>query len=115
MEEPIDLYNANLAAEQVLKRDLIASKANVMATENLLIAQHRDTLRYAQLKGGGLSGANLRNFEVGDYVYLRRRQLDSTLQLLAKPEIFRVKEVFPNGVVVLQGKCGSCMTNNVVN
>jgi hypothetical protein len=41
-----------------------------MAMENLSIAQHRDTLRYAHTRGGNykLKG---RQFDVGDFVYLQ--------------------------------------------
>ena len=39
------------------------------AFENLAIAQHRDTLRYATIRGGGFRPSICR-FHVGDYVYL---------------------------------------------
>ncbi len=38
--------------------------------ENLAIAQHRDTLWYATLRGGGYR-PSIRRFHVGDYVYLQ--------------------------------------------
>jgi hypothetical protein len=40
------------------------------AFENLAIAQHRDTLRYAIIWGGGYR-PSIRRFHVGDYVYLQ--------------------------------------------
>jgi hypothetical protein len=40
------------------------------AFENLAIAQHRDTLRYATIRGGGYRPSICR-FYVGDYVYLQ--------------------------------------------
>ncbi len=39
------------------------------AFENLVIAQHMDTLRYAIIRGGGYRPSICR-FHVGDYVYL---------------------------------------------
>jgi hypothetical protein len=41
----------------------------LMALENLSIAQHRDTLRYATIRGGGYR-PQVRRFQPGDYVYL---------------------------------------------
>jgi hypothetical protein len=41
-----------------------------MALENLSIAQHRDTLRYATIRGGGYR-PQVRRFQPGDYVYLQ--------------------------------------------
>jgi hypothetical protein len=41
-----------------------------MALENLSIAQHRDTLRYATIRGGGYR-PQVRRFRPRDYVYLQ--------------------------------------------
>ncbi len=38
--------------------------------ENLAIAQHRDTLQYAIIRGGGYQPL-IHRFHVGDYVYLQ--------------------------------------------
>ncbi len=38
--------------------------------ENLAIAQHRDTLQYAIIRGGGYR-PSICKFHVGDYVYLQ--------------------------------------------
>jgi hypothetical protein len=43
-----------------------------MALENLSIAQHRDTLRYATIRGGGYR-PQVRQFCPGDYVYLQQQ------------------------------------------
>jgi hypothetical protein len=42
-----------------------------MALENLSIAQHRDTFRYAMIQGGGYR-PQVRRFQPGDYVYLQQ-------------------------------------------
>ena len=38
--------------KSVLHRAKIAEKAGIIVGENLKIAQHRDTLRYATIRGG---------------------------------------------------------------
>ncbi len=48
-------------------RALLKSYANNV--ENLAITQHRDTLRYVTIRGGGY-GPSIRRFYVGDCVYL---------------------------------------------
>jgi hypothetical protein len=47
-----------------------------IAFNNLAIAQHRDTLRYAHTRLGDYK-PKLRWFEVEDLVYLKRRKFDS--------------------------------------
>jgi hypothetical protein len=42
-----------------------------MAMENLSIAQHWDTLRYAHTRGGSYK-PKVKQFDVGDFVYLQR-------------------------------------------
>jgi hypothetical protein len=42
-----------------------------MALENLSIAQHHDTLRYATIRGSGYR-PQVRRFRLGDYVYLQQ-------------------------------------------
>jgi len=51
--EPIDFYDVKAAAKSVLERAEVAQKAGIIAGSNLKIAQHRDTLRYATIRGGG--------------------------------------------------------------
>jgi len=113
-ENALDLYNVEAASRDVLARAQAAEKIGIIAGENLRIAQHRDTLRYATIRSGGYL-PSIKQFDVGDFVYLRHRVMDSTLQIPAKKGIYRVKKVNPNGAVLLQGKCGSTLTNNVSN
>jgi hypothetical protein len=47
-----------------------------IAFQNLAIAQHRDTLRYAHTRAGDYK-PKLRRFEVGDLVYLKRQKANS--------------------------------------
>ena len=75
-----------------------------MAMENLSIAQHRDTLRYARIRSGAYR-PQLRRFRQGDYVYLQR-EAPTTLDVRAGRTILRVKEVLPSGLLLLEGKDG---------
>ena len=75
-----------------------------MALENLAIAQHRDTLRYARIRSGAYR-PQLRRFKVGDYVYLQR-EAPTTLDVKAGRTILRVKAILPSGVLFLEGKDG---------
>ncbi len=47
-----------------------------MAMENLSIAQHRVTLWYAHTQGGSYK-PKVRQFDVGDFVYLQRQPNDT--------------------------------------
>ena len=42
-----------------------------MAFDNLALAQHRNTLRYATIRRGGYR-PQLQRFALGDYVYLQQ-------------------------------------------
>ena len=113
-EVPLELTDSDAATQGALDRAQVAQAAGVMAMENLQIAQHRDTLRYACIRGGGYLPL-LREFSVGDFVYVRKGNLDSVLQFKAKNHILRVKSVKSNGTIELQGKCTHTMITNVVN
>jgi hypothetical protein len=72
-----------------------------MAMENLSIAQHRDTLRYAHTWGGSYK-PKVRQFDVGDFVYLQRQPND-TLDTSSGRTILRIKAIRPSSVLELQG------------
>ena len=57
-----------------------------MALENLAIAQHRDTLRYARIRNGAYR-PQLRRFKVDHYVYLQR-EAPTTLLVPNLPLLF---------------------------
>jgi len=71
-----------------------------MAMENLSIAQHRDTLRYAHTQGGSYK-YKARQFDVGDFVYLQWQPSD-TLDTSFDCTISRIKAIRPSGVLELQ-------------
>lgn len=113
--EPIDFDDHEAASDALLRRAADVKRMCITAGDNLLIAQHRDTLRYAKLRSGGYLPKVLR-FETGDFVYTKRLKREyTTLQARARPEVLRVKEVRPSGVLILQGRCGKTIAENATN
>jgi hypothetical protein len=84
-----------------------------MAMENLSIAQHRNTLRYAHTQGGSYK-PKVRQFDVGDFVYLQRQPND-TLDTSFDRTILRIKVIRPSGVLELQGGDGHTIRNHSKN
>jgi len=72
--------------------------------ENLSIAQHQDTLRYAHTRGGSYK-PKVKQFDVGDFVYLQRQPND-TLDTSSSCTILRIKAIRPSSVLELQGADG---------
>ncbi len=53
----------------IIERAVLFKRVMPMAMENLSIAQHQDTLRYAHTRGGSYK-PKVRQFDVSDFVYL---------------------------------------------
>ncbi len=70
--------------------------------ENLAIAQHKDPLWYATIRGGGYRPL-IHRFHVGDYVYLQQIT-PMTLDVIAGRTILRVREVSASGILMLEGR-----------
>ncbi|KAJ9527864.1 hypothetical protein QJQ45_005505 [Haematococcus lacustris] len=113
MVRPINLDDPVVAAHDLLERSAVLSRETAAAMGNIRIAQHRDTLRYATTHSGSYKPA-VRQLHPGSFVWTQRPQ-SNTLQLSARPEIYRVVSVGVNGVAKLQGKCGRVMAENVCN
>ncbi|GIM10776.1 hypothetical protein Vretimale_14349 [Volvox reticuliferus] len=64
---------------------------------------------------GGVMLPRMRRFEMGDYVYYRNTTGRTALEPQARPEILRVVEVRPTGVLQLEGQCGNCITAHVTH
>jgi predicted permease len=69
MDQVVDLDSPVAWAKVIAKRVALLRKVMPMAMENLSIAQHQDTLRYAHTRGGDYK-PKVRQFDVGDFVYL---------------------------------------------
>jgi transposase InsO family protein len=108
LQEPLDLDDVQLAAESLVLRAAWVRQAYPAAAGNLLIAQHRDTLRYAAIRTGRYLAKPI-TYAPGDYVYVRRVDADQrpTLQFGQHDTILRVESVGPLGVAVLVGRDGA--------
>jgi hypothetical protein len=85
----------------------------IVAGGKIKIAQHRDKLHYAKMRGGGLTSI-ARKFPPNMYVYVRRlKEIKSGLSPLTKPAILRVMQVLGNVTLLLQGKCTSLLKAHV--
>jgi hypothetical protein len=71
-----------------------------MALENLSIAQHKDTLGYAMIRGRGYR-PQVHRFRPGDYVDLQQTA-PTTLNMTAGRIILRVREVLGSRVLLLE-------------
>ncbi len=70
-----------------------------MAMENLSIAQNWDTLWYAHTRGGNCK-LKVKQFDVGDFVYLQRQPND-ILNTSSSRTILRIKAIMPSSVLEL--------------
>ena len=85
--EDIDFDDEMLAAKMVTDRAETLQQACVTASGNLAIAQHRDTLRYAVVRGGSYL-PKIRRFSVGDFVFIKSPDVKkTTLDSPTKPLI----------------------------
>ena len=70
--EEVDwLDDSNKAFESWIRRGLRMKEHCLVARGNLRIAQHRDKLHYAKMRGGGFTSI-VRKFSPNMYVYVRR-------------------------------------------
>jgi hypothetical protein len=91
IQNVVDLDNPAIWARVVNDRAKLFEKDIPAAFDNLLIAQHRDTLRYAYTRSGHFQ-PKLHRFEVDDLVYLQRQKADSLDSNVGRL-ILKVKEV----------------------
>ena len=103
-ELPLDPTQEQAAAAFWERACLLARWGGVV-WQNLLIAQHRDQLRYAAVHSGGHLPPTLQ-LQPGAFVYLRTTQ-PTGLSLPAQPVVLQVVQVRPSGVVLLQGSDGN--------
>ena len=113
MEVVVDLDSPSTWARVILERAALFKRVMPMAMENLSIAQHRDTLRYAHTRGGSYK-PKVRKFDVGDFVYLQRQPND-TLDTSTSRVILRIKAIRPSSVLELQGANGRTIRDNAKN
>jgi hypothetical protein len=71
MDQVVDLDSPTTWARVIVERVVLFRRVMPMAMENLSIAQHRDTLWYTHTRGGSYK-LEVRQFDVGDFVYFQR-------------------------------------------
>ncbi len=113
MDQVVDLDSLTTWAKVIAERAALFKRVMPMAMENLSIAQHRDTLRYAHTRGGSYK-PKVRQFDVGDFVYLQRQPND-TLDISSGRTILRIKAIMPSGVLELQGADGRTIRDHSKN
>jgi hypothetical protein len=68
MDQVVGLDSPTTWAKVIAEKDVLFRRVMPMAMENLSIAQHQNTLRYAHTRGGNYK-PKVRQFDVGDFVY----------------------------------------------
>ena len=109
----VNLDDPDMWVQACEQRATLFKRIMPMALENLTIAQHRDTLRYATIRGGGYR-PRVRRYELGDYVYLQQTA-PTTLDVIVGRIILRVREVLQSGVLLLEGRDGQVWKDHVCN
>jgi site-specific DNA-cytosine methylase len=109
LASPLDYDSPDAAAKDLALRKQRLQQQCPIALGNLAAAQHRDQLRYLQVRAPDYKPRTHR-FAAGDYVYLQQGTRNSKLMPRARDIILRVQEVRDTGVLVLQGRCGRSTT-----
>jgi hypothetical protein len=118
----VDLDDPKTRARVVEERAKHFEREMPIVFQNLAIAQHRVTLRYAHTRAGDYK-PKLKRFEAGDLVYLKRQKADS-MDLRVGRITLRVVSVEGNGRVLLEGRdrkrirdhvenCAPCHNSNI--
>jgi hypothetical protein len=69
MDQVMDLDSPATWARVIIEKATLFKRVMPMAMENLYIAQHRDTLRYAHTRNGSYK-PKVKQFDVSDCVFL---------------------------------------------
>eukprot|EP00798_Chlamydomonas_sp_ICE-L_P026887 gene26887-biopygen4183 len=99
-----DSTQVQALTDTLLERAQWIKRVSPTIANHIAIAHHRDTLRYAKIRGWAYH-PRLRKFQVGDFVYIRRPNVRNSLQMAAQGMILRIIDLKPSEVVVLQGRC----------
>ena len=97
-----------LAASQLLFRASVAAKLGAQVAENLKLAHARNAARFKQLRSG-LYMPRVYIYRPGDFVYTLNEEdkvPGGALGIRARPDILKVIEVRPTGVLVLENQAG---------
>jgi len=114
MEGELDFDDVEAAGASLQQRAEVLKERILVAGNNLAIAQHRDSLRYAQVRSGTFV-PRVRRFLEGDLVYVKKPNPPGTLHVKTHPHILQVAKVRSSGVLELRGKCGSVVKLHASN
>jgi hypothetical protein len=81
--------------------------------KNLSIAQHQNTLQYADTRGGNYK-PKVRQFDVGEFVYLQQKRND-ILDTYSSRSILRIITIMLSGVLELQRANGQIIRDHSKN
>ena len=112
LSHPFSLDDPEVAAISLANRAAFVAEVTPIVWGNLLVAQHRDTERYALTRSGAWR-PQLRRFYEGQFVWVKRLQDTPNLHPASYPQVLQIIQIHGNGVVTLQGKCGTRITERV--
>jgi len=115
--QPLNLDNSEEVIVDLLDRMAVLRVAIPFAMNNLEIAQHRDTLRYARVAGGGYTRAVVSPQE-RQLVYLKKHGGSLGVPALEAPvhdTILQIVEIRPSGRVIIMGVEGDTAEEHVSN
>jgi hypothetical protein len=111
--EVADLDDPKTWARVVEESARVFVREMPIAFDNLAIAQHRDTLRYAHTRLDDYK-PKLKRFEAGDLVYLKRHKAVS-MHMRVGRIILHITKVEPNGRLLLEGHDRKQIRDHVEN
>jgi len=106
-----DVINGQSAEIDLIIRARLVQQYNVIAGQNLAIAQQRDTLRYARVRSGDYRPIE-HKYKIGQYVFVKHKQV-TALQPKAREGLYRIQDLRDNGVVILEGTDGTTFKDHV--
>ena len=106
-----EVINGRSSETDLISRALLVKQYNIIAGENLAIAQHRDTLRYARVRSGDYRPIE-HKYQIGQYVFVKHKQV-TALQPKARTGLYRIQDLQDNGVVILEGTDGTTFIDHV--
>ena len=107
-QPPVNYDDPVAAAKQLAARAEVAQQFGAQAVENLRLAHARNAARF-KLVRSGLHFPRVYTYQEGDYVYLLHPEdkvPGGAIGIRARPEILKVVEVRPSGVLVLINQAG---------
>ena len=110
-EEVVNCDDEVAAAVALARRVDALQRMTPLAMGNYQAALRRNEERYRRTRKGDYR-RNVKWFKTGELAFLRQRKEGATFQSSAAPGVYRVVQVCPSGILVLQGRCGGTFREN---